>query len=78
MLARGFPVPGQKLGEAIVGRGTGDDALQDVGKPDLGIEPIELRRLCRLPNYAEWPEQEAVTCLALRPVEQTLPPLHSA
>lgn len=30
------------------------DASEDVGQPCLRIDVVELRRLCRPPNYAEW------------------------
>jgi hypothetical protein len=29
------------------------DAAEDVGEPRLGTDVVELRGLCRLPNYAE-------------------------
>ena len=40
----------------------GDDALQHVGQIGLRIEFVELCRLCRLPNYAEWYWEEPVVC----------------
>jgi hypothetical protein len=53
LLTRRLPVPGQKFVEPVVGRGAGNDALQNIGEPSLWIEPAELGRLCRPPNYAE-------------------------
>ena len=45
------------------------DAGKHVGEPSQRIDVIELGRLCRLPNYAEWFGEEPVVCTYLGLVE---------
>jgi hypothetical protein len=52
-LASRLPVPGQQFVELMILGATGDDALEYVTEIGLRIEPVELGRLCRAPNYAE-------------------------
>jgi hypothetical protein len=53
-LAGRLPVPGEEFVQLVALGPTGDDALQHVGQIGLRIEFLELCRICRLPNYAEW------------------------
>jgi hypothetical protein len=46
-----LPVPGEKLIEVL--DGVVSDAGEHVGEPSLRVDIIELRRLCRIPDYAE-------------------------
>jgi hypothetical protein len=70
-LAGRLPVPGQKLVQLMALGSPGDDALQHVGQIGLRIEFVELGRLCRLPNYAEWFWEEPVVCAYLPLVERS-------
>jgi hypothetical protein len=45
-------MPGQEFVQAVT-RVLGDP-FENVGEPGLRVDVVELRRLCRLPNYAEW------------------------
>jgi hypothetical protein len=54
------------------------DAAEDVGEPCLGIDVVELRGLCRLPNYAERFWEEPVVCAYLRARRTDIAQFHSA
>jgi hypothetical protein len=51
---------------------------EHIGQPGLRIDVVELGRLCRLPNYAEWFWEEPVICAYLRVVERSSSQFHSA
>jgi hypothetical protein len=51
---------------------------EHIGQPGLWIDIVELGRLCRLPNYAEWFWEEPVICAYLRVVERSSSQFHSA
>jgi hypothetical protein len=71
-----LPFPRQQLsGLALWGVG---DASEHISEPGLRIDVVELRRLCRPPNYAERFWKQAVVCARLRPMERTSPQFHSA
>jgi hypothetical protein len=72
----GMPVPRQEFVNAL--SGVIGQASEDVGKPRLRIDVVELGGLCRLPNYAEWFWEEPVICAYLRVVERSSSQFHSA
>jgi hypothetical protein len=54
------------------------DAGDDVAQVTLGIEPVQLRGLCRPPNYAERLWKAAAASAHLCAVERTSLEWHSA
>jgi hypothetical protein len=53
-------------------------AVDHVGHVSLGIDFVELGRLCRLPNYAERFWEEPVVCAYLRARRTDIAQFHSA
>jgi hypothetical protein len=54
------------------------DAAEHVGEPGLRVDVVELRGLCRLPNYAERFWEEPVVCAYLRARRTDIAQFHSA
>jgi hypothetical protein len=57
------PIPGKQVGQLALRLAS--DAGEHIGQPCLRVDLIELRGLCRPPNYAEWFERLSVKSVHL-------------